>query len=58
MMVPENYRKLATRQRPIAAAVPLLLFKERFLASAERYETLAKTTEELGVAAPHELGES
>jgi hypothetical protein len=47
MRKPEEYIRLAERQRKIAAHLPLSIFRQRFLASAERLEALAKASEEL-----------
>jgi hypothetical protein len=43
----QRYRKQAAQQRKIASSIPLASLRQRFLASAERYERLAQAEEEL-----------
>jgi hypothetical protein len=44
----EDYVRMANRQRRIAASLPSSAFRQRFLASAERLEALARASGELG----------
>jgi hypothetical protein len=43
----EDYVRMAKRQRRIAATLPASIFRQRFLAAAERLEALAKASGEL-----------
>lgn len=42
----EEYVRMAKRHRRIAARLPMSAFRQRFLASAERLEALAKASRE------------
>jgi hypothetical protein len=53
-MSAQRYRQLAIRQTKIAQSIPLPALRQRFLTSAERYETLAQAEEELASSAPSE----
>ncbi len=44
----EQYVQMAKRQRRIAATLPASIFRQRFLAAAERLEALAKASGEWG----------
>lgn len=43
----EEYVRMAKRHRRIAARLPVSAFRQRFLASAERLEALARASREL-----------
>lgn len=54
MPVAEDYRRHAARQRTIARTIPLPSVRQRFLASAERFENLARAEQELVERSPDE----